>query len=131
MEFSWEWDRGPIGATTTGGAATAFAGRAEGAITRTPVTMGDGPREAATRRITARRAIIDHGIMAAGRMVTADLFITTTGRRVTVADPPTTEGAAGLPMVAGLDRQAVAMAVVSPRVEVANLRTATDTRGLL
>jgi hypothetical protein len=94
MEFFWEWDHGRIGAITTGGAAIAFAARAEDDITRTPDTMRVGHREAGTRRIIAQRA------MAAGRMVTADLFIMTTGRRGTVADHTTITAAVDPRMVA-------------------------------
>lgn len=99
MASFWEWDRGPIGATTTDGGAIAFAGRAEGATTRTPATMQDGRRKVDTRHITAQRAITDRGITV-GHRIMADPLITITGRRVTVADHTTTAGVAGLLTVA-------------------------------
>lgn len=57
--FSWEWDLGLTGATTTDGAAIASAGRAEGAITRTPATIRDARPGADTRRITGRATAAD------------------------------------------------------------------------
>ena len=65
MEFFWEWGRGPIGATTTGGAAIASADLAEGTTTRTPGTIRAIHRRADIHRITG------HQIMGGNLRITA------------------------------------------------------------
>jgi len=93
MGFSWEWDRGPIGDTTTDGAAIGFAGRAEGAITRTPATIRGVHQKVDTHRITAQRITANRLITAGGhRTRAAGLMVAVVanhpaGMAVEVADP--------------------------------------------
>ena len=58
MEFSWESVRGPIGATTTGGAVIASADRAEGTTTRTADTMRGIHRKAGTHPTTGHQTMV-------------------------------------------------------------------------
>jgi hypothetical protein len=119
-EFSWEWDLGLTGATTTDGAAIASAGRAEGAITRTPATIRGARPGADTRRITGRATagdpVADHP--------------------TTVEDPEADHPAMGVvedrpAMVAEEDHPAMVAAVVglaeaNRRTVAANRQVATD-----
>ncbi len=106
MEFFWEWDRGPIGATATGGAAIAFADRAVGAITPIRATIQDIHQEGDTHRITGHR-------FPANLHITAD-----THRTMGVSHPITAKnrpimGAENLPTGADLP---IVVEAVSHRV---------------
>ena len=114
MEFSWELGRGPIGVTTTDGAAIDSAVRAVATITRIPATIRGIHRKGDTHHITGHRAmagnlpimadtrrimVVSHQIMAGENHRT-----TVVGRRimvvaVVVANPRAAEAVANLPVV--------------------------------
>ena len=124
MEFSWELDPGPIGATTMDGAAIAFADPVEATIIRTVDTIRDIHRMEATRHITGRRFRVNLHITAGNHRITvANHLITETnhrttedGRQITVANHPMAAVAANLPAVEEV------VEVVSPQeAEAVNL----------
>lgn len=120
MEFSWEWDPGPIGATTTDGAVIVSAARVEDTITHTPATIRGTHRMADTHPITGRR-------ITANRRITADTH------RITAENRHITEGnhqimvAANRRTTVGVSRPIMVAVVVANRpaeVGVVNLLAA-------
>ena len=103
-EFSWEWDRGHIGVTTTDGAAIVSAAQEAGDTIRTRGIIPGVPQGADTLRITGRRT-------TAGRHITVDIL------RITVANLATMAAENRRIMVLANRRAVEAAMEVGPRVE--------------